>query len=102
MMHKPGVPLDRIEGFPKEHALKLAMLSIDTAEEFLSVTNTPDKRKRIAVYLEIDGQELDRLIGVVERSLPESVAKNMKTPVDTGGKYGLGALGPETAQEDEQ
>ncbi len=80
----------------------MAALSIDTAEEFLSVTNTPDKRERIAVYLEIDGQELDRLIGMVERSLPESVANKMKTPVDTGGKYGLGALGPEAAQEDEQ
>ena len=54
MRHKPGTPLDRIEGFPKEHTLKLAALSIDTAEEFLSVTNTLDKRERIAVYLEID------------------------------------------------
>lgn len=86
-------PLSSLKGFPKRHLNKLAELNITTAEQFVSLANTGDKREKIARFLGLELDELTSLIELAKGSLTEDVIKEMEAPIDTT-QYGLGALKP--------
>ncbi len=91
-MLKPGQALDTLSAF-SESIRRLAELNITTVEEFVSLTNSEEARSRIAVFLSIDLNSVERLRRVALESLPDDVRREMSSPVDTT-MFGLGAVDP--------
>jgi hypothetical protein len=95
---KKGTLLTEIPGFSSQHVGKLGGYSINTAEEFVALTNTDERRRLVGDLLGLDEKNLADLIALVKSHLPEAVRREMETPVDTS-LFGTGAREPEPRSE---
>ena len=94
-MRKPGFPLVTLPGFSGEASRKLADFNITTIEEFVSLTNSEEMRRRVSTLLALDDATVEEMRRVALSSLPEDLRKEMENPADTS-MFGLGALDPKT------
>ena len=94
MPFKSGLPLRQVNNFPETFITKLANLNVTTAEEFIALTTTNDKRNLVAHFLEVHLDDLLIAINSAKSSLPEDIVKIMESSIETS-QYGTGALKPE-------
>lgn len=92
-------PLARIQGLSDDHIANLKAYWITSIQEFLAVAELPDGRHRLTQILELDDDQLAKLLKSAERELPPSRGSE-KTKEDEVMllDYGTGVLEPPPAQ----
>jgi hypothetical protein len=72
---------------------------IDSAEQLVAIGATPDGFRALARELEIDPEELTRIVAAARAALPEAAAAEAERRVDTK-RYPLGATPPDPAADE--
>ena len=92
-------PLDRIQGLSDDHIVSLKGYWITSIQEFLAIAELPDGRHQLAQVLEVDDDQLAKLVKSAERETPPSRGPERETEDEVMLiDYGTGALEPPSAQ----
>ncbi len=92
-------PLDRIHGLSAEHITNLKGFWITSIQEFLAAAELPDGRHQLADILNVDDEEMAKLVQNAEREVPPSRgSKGDLSDEVMLLDYNTGALEPPTAQ----
>ncbi|HEY52160.1 MAG TPA: C1 family peptidase [Caldilineae bacterium] len=92
-------PLARIQGLSDDHVASLNAYWITSIQEFLAVAELPDGRHQLALILELDDDQVTKLVKSAERELPPSRGPEKAREDEVMLRdYGTGALEPPPAQ----